>query len=166
MERVLHLRGGYCAASLLGVKICPWLINRTPSRHTLCLAVLEAMHWDSAGKPLAQVPGVVFMEVWTGKMAGSWDSSSLKSLKMVCLGHEYSSLVCLYKRAQFWLQVGLLPHVAFFAVRVRRSEANMYCFEIHLWLSERKDVLPPASPTSQGVQGLVIFTLQNSGGSS
>lgn len=57
----------------------------------LWLTVLEALHWGSAGKSLTWLPAVVVMETWTGKMAGSCNSFSLRGLKMVCLGHQYSS---------------------------------------------------------------------------
>lgn len=33
----------------------------------LWLAILEALHCDSAGRLQAQVPGQVFVEIWAGK---------------------------------------------------------------------------------------------------
>lgn len=128
--------------------------------------ILEASLWDSAAKPLPQVPALVLMEIWAGKMAGNCNSSSLKSLKMVSCGHQCSSLLFTSTSSTVLAPSWILPQIAFSAVRVHRPEANTNCFEVHLWLSGRKGVLPPASLASQRVQGLVIFTLRNSGGSS
>lgn len=88
------------------------------------------------------------------RMRGSCNSSSLRSLKRWCLGHQYSSL--------FWLQVGFYPELCSLCA-VHRPEANMYLFQtisVTRWENRRP---PPASLPSQGIQGLVIFTLQSSG---
>lgn len=41
----------------------------------LWLAILEALHCDSAGRPQAQVPGQAFVEIWAGKT--QWEAVML-----------------------------------------------------------------------------------------
>lgn len=88
------------------------------------------------------------------RMGGNCNSPSLKSLKMWCLGHQYSS--------RFWLHVGFYPELLSLQ-RVHRPEENMYLFQTTSVTRWENGCPPIASLPSQGIQGLVIFTLQSSG---
>lgn len=121
--------------------------------------ILKASLWDSADKPPTQVPVLVLMEIWAGKMPGSCNSSLLRSLKMVCFA------VHPYKRAQILLQVGFYPKLL--SLQWECIAWSKYKWFWSTSLTQWKwGALPPACLPAQWVQGLVIFTLPNSGESS
>lgn len=121
--------------------------------------VRESLGWDFK---LVQTPAVVLMGIWTGKCqeVAVFSLLNKKILKWYVLD---TCTVHLYKRAQFWLHVGFYPR--WLSLQWECTGWKQICI-ISKCIADsvrgRVSSLPPAFLTSQG---LVMFTLWNSGGS-
>lgn len=141
----------------------------------LWLAILEALHCDSAGRLQAQVPGQTFVEIWAGKTHSRklWCFFTKKSSNLMCWMSAHC--VHLYKRAQSWLQVGFCPKSLCLQWQCV-SPRQIRVVSKGISGSVRGRVSSPQAslcqccvgnrvlPCFAGVRGLLVSTLQSGGG--
>lgn len=131
-ERVSHLGGDYWAAALLGV-MQKWTSGMCKFSWGLFVAVLEALHWVGAGKPLAQVPAVLLLEIW----AAEWEEAAtlLHSEVLKC---DVLAISTVHISVSKWAST--LNCVL--CVECTGLKQICICFKLHPWLGERTGVLP------------------------